>query len=184
MVPGRQRWKNVDVRPAGGVWRLAVNGWPQPTRVLAQTVTRYMCPGARPLSWQLVSRASSMSTTDDSDRESPIATASTSSPVLVARAYYYTTSVRRLFFNVNLNQPVSHPSTSVPEENLWKLVKWFATGWVYFLLRNQQCQNAEENTKHWPKPVAWPHLFFIHHPTSEERWRFSLHDASTQATED
>jgi len=28
---------------------------------------------------------------------------------------------------------------------------------------NSVCQSAEQNTKHWPQPVAWPFRFFIHH---------------------
>jgi len=36
---------------------------------------------------------------------------------------------------------------------------------------NQWCQNTKGNSKHWCKPVTWPHPFFIHHHISGKRWR-------------
>ena len=36
---------------------------------------------------------------------------------------------------------------------------------------NQWCQSTKGNSKHWCKPVTWPHPFLIHHHTSGKRWR-------------
>jgi len=40
---------------------------------------------------------------------------------------------------------------------------------MYLLLANQQRQSTEENIKHWPQPVAWPHPFFICLQSPDER---------------
>jgi len=34
---------------------------------------------------------------------------------------------------------------------------------------NSKCQSAERNTKHWPQPVAWPYLFFVHQWAADRR---------------
>jgi len=35
-----------------------------------------------------------------------------------------------------------------------------------FMAPNQQRLSTEGNTRHWPKPVAWPHPCFIHNQTA------------------
>ena len=69
----------AHLRPECGVWRSTVNGWPHPAVVFAQTVTRYISPGARPLKGQLVMCGSSTSITAGSDHDWPIAASSSSS---------------------------------------------------------------------------------------------------------
>ena len=61
-------------------------------------------------------------------------------------------NLRGRFWPNGLNTPIK----PVPEENLWNKISQILSesdSDNSFLLPNQQCQSAEENSKQWPKPA-------------------------------
>lgn len=80
------------------------------------------------------------------------------------KIYFVLTTI----FQVNIDQAVP-PRFSSSTCSRQEPLRWVAQSFNrpdVLPITQQQYQNAEGNTKHWPQPVAWPRLWwFIRHET-------------------
>jgi len=72
---------------------------------------------------------------------------------------------RMVSVSASVDLPLHHKvqkfssGTGLPGWSRKRAVKW-SWSWMPFLLPSQQCQlKALKETKHWPQPVVWPHVF-------------------------